>query len=185
MSFSSHALLVLLFPPVLTLGLCLWLRTPWKLVALLYLFIPLVASAAMLIVFPERDYSVLSFSFVRAVLGIYIVALFLLGFLSPLFGALARFLVLTALRKFSPRRWWLFAGGTVAGATFGAALLAALAATNKYGPPGDFYHARIILLFAGAMSGGVSGLFVAAYSCPTQDEKTPAGRTPARLSPVS
>jgi hypothetical protein len=76
-SFSSHALLVLVTPPVVTLSLCWWLKTPRSLVALLYLSVPLVASVAMVILFPERDYSVVSASFVRAVLGIYIMACFL------------------------------------------------------------------------------------------------------------
>lgn len=182
MSFAFHVALVLLVPPVVTFALCAWLKTPWTLVALLYILVPLVASVAMALAIPERSYSVASSSFIHAVLGIYIMAVFLFGSLPTFVGAWARFFVVKALSEAGIARLRLLIGGIVFGALLGAVLLAAMAPTNKIGPPGDVYHALMILLFTGAVSGGFAGLLVVTYSFPAHEETNHPGKTPGRLS---
>jgi hypothetical protein len=180
MFFSAHMALVLFTPPLVTIGVCAWLNTPWKLVASLYLLAPLVASIGMVMSFPERNYSMFSPTSIDAVLGIYIMAFFLFGYVPAFLGAFARFLVLAVQRRIRLTRLWLLTGGILVGALFGAAFLVALGSRNKDGPPGDTYHATIILLVSGAMSGGISGLLVA-LSCPKRDEPDHTGRISARL----
>jgi hypothetical protein len=182
MSLPIHSILVGIAPPVATLALCAWSKTPWKLVASLYLVIPMIGSIVVVTMLPERDQSVFSASFVYAVLGIYRLAIFTFGFVPAFFGALARLVLLSALARFPLGRLQLLVGGIVTGALFGAALLGVLAPTNRVGPSSDPYHAVLILLVTGAVSGGISGLFVAAYSSSGRGEGT--SRTPSQFSPA-
>jgi hypothetical protein len=180
MFFSAHMALVLFAPPLVTIGVCALFKTPWKLVASLYLLAPLAASIGIGIAIPERDSSVFSFAFVKGVLGIYIMAFFLFGYAPAFLGAVARLLLLAVQRRIRLTRLWVLTGGILVGALFGAAFLVALGSRNKDGPPGDTYHATIILLVSGAMSGGISGWLVA-LSCAKRDDTDYIGRISARL----
>jgi len=147
--------------PVFTIVLCMLLRTPWKLVIWLYLFVPFVACLplALSTLKPEEV--------LVGVAILYTNAIVLFGYVAPLFGAVARFVVLkTSLNNRVDART-LYVAAAVVGAVSGFSCLAV-----SGGSLGDWFHAAIGWWFVGAAAGATTGLLVVVYSQPRINRRT-------------
>lgn len=152
--------------PAMTLLLCALLRTPWKLVAILFLVIPFFAAFAA-IVPPDRSYPLLSLKFVRALIGVHIFAILAFGYAAPLIGSVAPWLVrVTSLPERVTRRTLLGAGAAV-GALVGLSVMSALTLYNQLvnpGPAEALFRGLWGWGIVGIASGAISGILVAEFS---------------------
>lgn len=171
--FSGPALMLGL--PLIAILTCILSKNPPPLTLLLYLVVPLVGSITSTLAQYDRSYPVLSRDFISAIVAMYILSLFLLGYVAPFFGAIARLILVHFFcERVDRRRHFLFIGGAIAGAIFGAVLLVSLALSAERDPnsPGDVYYALFNWCITGAVSGAVSGLLIAAYSQPDTSRKS-------------
>ena len=159
--------------PIVAIVVCVLLKTPPQLMVLLYSTVPLIASITLTIVEHYRSYPIISRDFVSAVAAKYILGLLLFGYSAPLFGGVARFIVLQSSKTIRANMGLLWVGGAVVGAAFGAALLVVLALAAKGDPnsSGDVYHALLDWCLTGAVSGAVSGLLIVTYLQPDHAPK--------------
>ncbi len=154
---------LLLFMPAATLLICILLRTPWKLVLLLFFFVPLVASLVAILP-PDRGYPVFSTKFLRALMGVYVFAVMSSGYFAPLIGSIALWVARLASlpARLTPVR--LLVGGVVIGALVGSAVMMGLDAYwAGFLPEQQFLQGFLIWAFTGLAAGAVSGALIAVY----------------------
>ncbi len=165
----TDGLVLLVALPAATLILCTVLRTPWRLVALLFLFVPFAAAVTAVVCPPDRAFPFLSIDFAKAVAGVYFFALLSLGYLAPLLGSIAWSLVRASSVASRVGRRTLLGTGAIAGAVVGliTMLLFTLASERLQSP-------RLVGLIrelkgwgvVGLVAGALSGVLVAVYSTP-------------------
>jgi hypothetical protein len=150
----ARGITILLAPAAVTLGICLLLRVPWRLIALLFLSVPLVASVAELVP-PGRGYPVVSTDFVRAVADAYLFALISFGYFPTFLGSIAwRF-----IRARSSR----FTGSTLMSMGILLGALAGLASMLIVVFVGNAQRETTTWAIVGLVAGGYSGLLIAFF----------------------
>ncbi len=159
----------LILLPAVALLVCAILRTPWKLVAWLFLLVPLVGDMAALLP-PGRGGSILSMEFVKAVMVVYPFALISFGFCGPLVGSVAWYLAQASCAATRLKRGTLLGGGFVVGGLVGSAIMLILVLWTEGlhpGPPVNLQGELMGLGVVGLAAGCASGFLVAVYSKPT------------------
>ena len=157
-----------LFGPILvTILVCLATRAPKPLILWLFLFVTLVADLVFLL-YPGRGFSVWSFDFVRALIGVYPFALVTFSYPAPLLGCLGwYFLKRTSLATFLSRRV-LYASCSVLGSALGALLMLVVTlimqSQGSLDSAQKLYSLMVEWGVNGATCGAVAGLLVAVYS---------------------
>ena len=171
----ARGITILLAPPAITLGLCLLMRVPWRLIALLFLSVPLVASVAELVL-PGRGYPVVSIDFVRAVAGTYFFALISFGYFPTFLGSVAW--------RFVSARSSRFTGSTLISIGILLGTLAGLASMLIVVVVGGAQFEMTTWAIVGMVAGGYSGLLIALFMESSQsgphapaDTHTPSHQT--------
>jgi hypothetical protein len=149
-------------PFIVASAFCILLRVPWQLTLLLFLFVPLVADVALVVITIDRGHAVFSLGSLYAVIGMYPLALLSFGYWAPLLGSLAWYLVKIGSGSNLLARATLTSIAVLLGALVG--LVTMLLVTR-------LSTGAIMMewVFVGMIAGAVSGYLVAAFSTPHLD----------------
>jgi hypothetical protein len=169
-------ILLLIALPTLTLILCVALRVPWKLIALLYLLVPFIA-AVMVALLLNVEVPTHPLHFAGTALAVYPLALLSLGYCPLLVGAIAWFLLRPTSIATGSNRKVLLAGGSALGAIAGLAIMMGIAwitgietpalAMNR-GATSNLSLRQFLMWwgFVGLVAGTVAGALIAFYLMP-------------------
>jgi lysylphosphatidylglycerol synthetase-like protein (DUF2156 family) len=164
---------ILIALPVATLILCFALRAPWKMIAMLFLFVPLIASIAVLTYPTDRGFALLSTDFLKAVIGTYFFAVVSFGYCPAALGSIAYRLIRASSAPTRFRRQTLFEAGAVIGALIGISIMIIMIlveAKVRSAPNQALSRDLKGWVVTGLAAGAVSGLLVAAYTTPRSPE---------------
>lgn len=165
--------MILIALPVATLILCFALRAPWKMVAMLFFFVPLVAAIAVLAYPADRGFALVSTDFLRAVIGSYFFAVVSFGYCPAAVGSIAYRLIRASSAPNRFRRQTLFEAGALIGALIGTGIMVIMTlveARARSAPNQALSQNLKAWGVTGLVAGAVSGLLVATYTTPTSPE---------------
>jgi hypothetical protein len=159
--------------PVATLILCFALRAPWKMIAMLFFLVPLVAAIAVLAYPTDRGFALLSTDFLKAVIGTYFFAVVSFGYCPAAVGSIAYRLIRESSALTRLRRQTVFEAGAFIGGLIGISIMLIMtlvAAEARSAPNLPLSREIKTWVVTGLIAGAFSGLLVAAYATPTSPE---------------